>query len=256
MSDTSGADVYERIAALYDWEHDRFDDDLPFYRALALRTGDPILELACGSGRVLADLARLGHRCIGVDASPAMLERARRRLVERGHRAELIQASMQEFRVPEPARLALIPLDSFGHLLDQDDQLQTLEAARAALQSDGVLVIDLANGNNRGEPQDELVHHLTAEAVDGAGLITKWVSRTTDPSEQIDELMYWYDATGADDLVRRTTVQFSLRYFTRFELTLLLERAGFEVEALYGSYDLEPFAALSERLIAVARPQS
>jgi SAM-dependent methyltransferase len=253
VSDVSGAQIYERIAALYDWEHDRYDDDLEFFRALAKRTGGPILELGCGTGRVLADLAGEGHHCIGVDASPAMLARARARLAAQGLDADLIEAPMQEFRVPRPARLAIIALDSFGHLLTQPDQLAALGCARDALENEGVIVIDVSNGNNRAEPRDELVHHLTAASDDGSALITKWVNRLPDSSEQIDDLIYWYDVTGADGVVHRTTVQFSLRYFTRFELTLLLDRAGFRLEALYGSYELEAFSPQSERLIAVAR---
>jgi SAM-dependent methyltransferase len=253
VSDTSGADIYGRIAELYDWEHDRYDDDLAFYRALAKRTGGPILELGCGSGRVLADLASQGHHCIGVDASPAMLARARQRLASEAVDADLIEAPMQNFSVPRGSRLALIALDSFGHLSDQLDQLDTLGAVHGALESNGVLVIDVSNGNNRGDGRDELVHHITAESDDGESVITKWVSRVSDSSEQVDDLTYWYDVTGPDGILHRTTAQFALRYFTRFEMTLLLERAGFTVEALYGSYDLEQFSAQSERLIVVAR---
>jgi SAM-dependent methyltransferase len=253
VSDPSGSAIYERIAELYDWEHDRYVDDLDFYRALAKRTGGPILELGCGTGRVLADLAADGYHCIGVDGSEAMLARARSRLLARGLDADLIQAPMQELVSPRPARLAIIALDTFGHLLAQNDQLEALTAVRNALTDDGVLVIDLSNGNSRAEHRDELVHQLTAESLDGRSSITKWVSRAVDSAEQVDELIYWYDVTNADGVVHRTTVEFQLRYFTRFELTLLLERADFSIEALYGSYDLEEFGSGSERLIVVAR---
>lgn len=252
MSDTPGADAYERIAELYDWEHDQYTEDLGFYRALASRTGGPVLELGCGTGRVLAYLAAEGHHCMGVDASAAMLARARQRLLELSIDADLILAPMQEFNVPRSARLALIALDTFGHLLAQEDQLRALAAIHRALTDDGLLVIDVSNGNNRFEPRDDLVHHITGRSEDGGSWITKWVSRVCDSSEQIDEMTYWYDLTGADGITRRATEQFALRYFTRFELTLLLERAGFAIEAIYGSHDLEEFGPHSERLIVVA----
>jgi SAM-dependent methyltransferase len=253
VSDTSGSDLYERISELYDWEHDRYVDDLDFYRALAKRTGGPILELGCGTGRVLADLAADSYHCMGLDGSHVMLARARSRLMARGLDADLIQASMQEFTVPRQARLAIIPLDTFGHLLSQDDQLRALTAIQGALTDDGLLVIDVSNGNSRAEPKDEVVHQLTAESLDGRSSITKWISRAVDSAQQVDDLIYWYDVTGADGVVHRTTVEFQLRYFTRFELTLLLERVEFSIEALYGSYDLEEFGSGSERLIVVAR---
>ena len=59
-----------------------------------------------------------------------------------------------------------------------------------------------------------------------------------------------------DGTVRRRTAELELRYFGRFELELLLERAGYAVEALYGSYDLAPFWSESERMIAVAAAAS
>jgi SAM-dependent methyltransferase len=253
LNEPSGADIYERIPELYDWEHNSYIDDLEFFRALAKRTGGPILELGCGTGRVLTHLAADGHHCIGVDASAAMLARARKRLIERSLDADLIQATMHDFRIQRPARMALIALDTFGHLLTQESQIQALVAIHGVLLDGGLLVIDVSNGNNRYEPRDDVVHQLTAPSEDGRSLITKWVSRTSDSSEQVDDLTYWYDMTEEDGATRRTTVRFSLRYFTRFELTLLLERAGFEVETIYGSYDLEELGPHSERLIVVAR---
>ncbi len=61
-----------------------------------------------------------------------------------------------------------------------------------------------------------------------------------------------YDVVREDGTVARQVADLALRYFGRFELELLLERAGFGVEALYGSYDLAPYTADSERLIVVA----
>ena len=139
------------------------------------------------------------------------------------------------------------------HALEQRDQLQALGAIHASLTDGGLLCIDVSNGNNRAEPRDEVLHQLTADSTDRQSSITKWVSRVPDSAEQIDELTYWYDATGSDGVLRRVTVQFSLRYYTRFELTLLLERAGFTVETIYGSYDLDELGPGSERLIVVSR---
>ena len=63
---------------------------------------------------------------------------------------------------------------------------------------------------------------------------------------------FFYDRVRADGAVQRTATPFVLRYTGRFELQLLLERAGFTGVTFYGSYDLEPFTAASERMIAIA----
>ncbi|HEX5501234.1 MAG TPA: class I SAM-dependent methyltransferase, partial [Thermomicrobiales bacterium] len=81
------------LARLYDAFP--FDADLPFYLELAAAQGGRVLELACGSGRVLVPLARAGHRVVGLDASPHMLALAREKLAAAGPevaaRATLVQ---------------------------------------------------------------------------------------------------------------------------------------------------------------------
>src|SRR5215218_11321513 len=70
-------DPYAALPELYDLEHAGFSDDVDLYLRLAEVVGDPILELGCGTGRVLAPLAAAGHRIIGVDRSRPMLDQAR-----------------------------------------------------------------------------------------------------------------------------------------------------------------------------------
>ena len=67
---------YEPIAAYYDSEHDQFSDDVEWYVHLAEVAGPWVLELGCGSGRLMAPLAAAGNQVVGIDASAAMLERA------------------------------------------------------------------------------------------------------------------------------------------------------------------------------------
>ena len=239
----------EHVAWLYDWEHDPYRDDEELVVALARRFGGPVLELACGTGRLLAPLAAAGLDCTGVDVAPAMLARASLRLSRLTLRAQLIEQDMTKLRVEGRFRTILLVLDSFGLLLDRADQVSCLRAAKAHATHDARLVLDVSNGNLRGggEPAEELVHHLTAES------ITKWVVRRTHPAEQLDELLCFYDELQDDGLVRRTMVELRLRWFTRFELELLLDKTGWEVDELYGGYGLEPYGPTSDRLIFVCR---
>jgi SAM-dependent methyltransferase len=247
---------------LYDWEHDPFREDVDLYVALARRFGGPVLELACGTGRVLAGLAAAGFACTGVDSSPAMLARAERRLRALGlaERVRLVRQRLQALRPdPEPGtgyRTIVWPLDGLGLLLTRTDQLAALGAARALVAHDGRLVLDVANGNLRGgaEPLDEVQRQLTAPDPETGRSITKWAIRRPDPAAQLDELTFLYDEVDETGCLRRTSVELRLRWFTRFELELLLERAGWEVAELYGGYQLEPYGPGSERLLVVAVP--
>jgi len=250
------AGPFDRIARLYDWEHDPYQVDIDVHVGFARRFGGPVLELACGTGRLLAPLAQAGLPCTGVDNSQPMLARARDRLQRLGVSAELVQQRMQDLNIDAAFRTIIIGLDSFGLLIKRVDQLNALRAARRHATHDARLIVDVANGNLRGasEPPEELLHDITAPNPDTGRLITKFALRRPNVAEQLDELLFFYDEQDERGYLQRTTVELRLRWFTRFELELLLEQAGWLSDEVYGSYDFEPFSPTSERLLVVARP--
>ena len=247
--------AFDRLARYYDWEHAGFLEDLPLYLGLAERVGGPILEAACGTGRLLLPLARAGYDVVGLDSSPAMLglaEAALAREPRLGRRVRLVPGDMRTARLGEQFGLVIVALDSFGLLLERAEQLRGLASLRRHVAHQGLLVVDVANGNLRGgEAAEETVLHRAGRLPEGSQLL-KWVVRRTDHALQLDRLLHLYDESAVDGPVRRTAVELELRYFTRFELELLLERAGFLVEAVFGDYELGPFGPGSQRLIAVA----
>jgi SAM-dependent methyltransferase len=246
---------FDRFARLYDWEHDPYLADADVHVSFARRFGSPVLELACGSGRLLAPLVQAGFAVTGVDSSSAMLERARGRLAALGLNATLVQQRLETLKLEDRYRTIIIGLDSFGLLVERDDQLAALRAARALATHDARLVLDVANGNLRGagEPAEELLHDLTMPDPETGRPITKFALRRPKPDEQLDDLLFFYDEQDERGYLRRSMVELKLRWFTRFELELLLQTGGWQVDELYGSYDLAPFGATSDRLIVVAR---
>ncbi len=250
-------DPWAALAPLYDWEHGAFVDDVAAYLALARRTGGPVLEGACGTGRVVLPLARQGFAVVGFDRSAAMLALARARVAAAGlpgDRVRLFEGDLRSAEAGGPFGLAILALDALGLLLEQSDQLAALRNLGGQLRRGGLLAIDVANGNARGgEPTEELRHHFTRPHPEHGRPVTKWVARHTDPAEQVDELCYLYDEVGLDGRVTRTVAWHRLRYFHRFELTWLVERVGLRIEGVYGDYDFSPFAAESPRLFVVAR---
>jgi SAM-dependent methyltransferase len=247
---------FDSFARLYDWEHDRYLADVDVHLGFARRFGGPLLELACGSGRLLAPLAQAGLACTGVDSSVAMLERARQRLDRLGATATLVQQRLEALGLEGQFRTIILGLDSFGLLLKRAHQLSALRAARAHATHDARLILDVSNGNLRGavEPPEELMHDMTLPDPETGLPITKFILRRPKPSEQLDELMFFYDEQDERGYLRRSMVELRLRWFTRFELELLLQSAGWQVDELYGNYDLEPFGPASDRILMVARP--
>jgi SAM-dependent methyltransferase len=249
------------LARLYDWEHDAFRADADLYAQLARRSGGPVLELACGSGRVLAPLLEAGLEAVGVDRSEAMLDRARVRLDRFSRRICLVQADISsnfDARLPEhPYGLVVLALDTLGLLADSVQQHKLLCALRRRLGVDGMLALDLVHvAPLFDEPQGVAVLQAAGDDVEIGASVMKWMVRRIRPATQQIELLSIYDLTWPDGQTQRLTEPLVLRYFSRFELEHVLVHAGLEVEAMYGDYELGEFGDESPRLIVLATPGS
>lgn len=259
MRDDGSADisVYEDIVDVYDIEHADFDADIDLYLNLAEAVGDPILELGCGSGRVLLPLAEAGFRVTGVDGSPSMLSRAAERVDARAltDQVSLVHADMRhaDEAVGGPFGLIIISLNGLLHIPTQTEQRRLLSTVRRALDPRGQLVLDLFNPTpdtlrdlSRG------VQHEGAWPHPAGGTIDKWSSRRLVASEQLLENTVWYDHLQPTGNLMRKRASFPMRYVYLSELALMLEEAGFAEWQAYGGYDLESFDDGAERLIVTA----
>lgn len=250
-------DPFWAYADFYDLDCAGVDDDLFMIQQFAARCGSPILELACGTGRALLPLARDGYRVVGVDLSPAMLEVAQRRIAQEGleERVTLLEQDMRSLKLDGRFTLAFVALNSFGHLLSTDDQLAALSGVHQHLQPGGLLVLDLFNpdlGQLLGA-HDQITLDRTWTEPDTGRRVMKMRSQNVDLAEQTIHVTLLLDEVDEQGQVQRTIFPFAMRYIFRPELELLLRHAGFALEAIYGSYDLDEFHAGSERMIAVAR---
>ena len=250
------------MATLYDAFS--FEDDIPFYIDLARRQGPRVLEVACGSGRVLLPLVRAGFEVTGVDVSPHMLALARDKLdaldaeANAPGRGELVRADMRDLALEfRDFDLAIIAVKSFAYLAERDDQLRCLAAIFRHLRPGGVLAIDLMHPRPewvsapRGSMRDDLLQSV-AERGFTLSRVESVVS--TDLARQVRVIRSIYeviDERGA--VTEKRFVEWPYRWIYRFEAEHLLERAGFEVEALYGGYQREAFTAESAAMVFVAR---
>ena len=135
------------LASLYDAFP--FTDDLAFYTGLAGTQRGPVLELGCGTGRILLPLAGAGHQVLGVDTSPHMLALARDKLASAGPevaaRVRLVQGDLRYLELRERFDLAIVAVKTFAYLITRHDQQRALAAICAHLRPGGLLAIDLLN---------------------------------------------------------------------------------------------------------------
>ena len=250
-------DPYADLPELYDLEHATLSEDVDLYLRLAEVVGDPILELGCGTGRVLAPLAEAGYRVTGIDLSRPMLDRAEARLrpLAQSEQVRLVQAPMSEADAAPggPFGLVILSLNGLMHLSAQEEQRTVLSASRRALDPRGMLVIDVLNP----DPAllagfDGRVQHEGSWSLADGSRVDRFAARTHAPAEQRIETDLWFELLAADGQVRRVRTDFPMRYVFPTELELMLELTGFVEWKRYGSYELDPFEDGSERLIVTA----
>ena len=245
----------DEFPRLYDLDTADLVEDVEFYAALARRIGGSILEIGCGTGRVLAPLAAAGFTATGVDVDPAMLARARARLARMGlaERVRLVEADARSLDLGESFALAIVPLNSFLHFVADEDQIAVLQAIRRHLRSGGLLALDLPNPEPAllGETGGQVVLEWTRRDPETGREVSKLRSQRVDTAQQLVELTLFFDEAEQLRLKRRI-YQFWLRYVYRRELELLLEKCGFAVESIYGGFDLADYGSDSLKLIALA----
>jgi SAM-dependent methyltransferase len=265
MGRITSEDSYLSIADLYDHVVPyRERQDVGFFVAMAQESGGPVLEVGCGTGRVLIPTARAGVEIAGLDASEAMLTVCRQKLAREPEAVQtkvlqLTHGDMRDFDLGRQFALVTIPFRPFQHLITVEDQLAALDSIRRHLSDGGRLVLDifnpslkaLANDDRLGiEFRDEPEFTMT----DGCTVNrkNKIVSRDLFTQVQVVELIYY--VTYPDGRQERLAHQFPMRYLFRFEAEHLLARAGFAVEQVYADYDQSPYGSKDPgELIFVAR---
>lgn len=247
-------DVYADIVHLYDLEHSDYTEDIDFLLELTDRADDPILELGCGTGRILIPLAQAGRSVVGIDSSAAMLEVARSRIDETDG-ITLIHGDMTrtDRRDEGPFGMVIASLNSIMHLTSPELQRQMIASAWRSLGPGGRLVIDTLNPS-----LEQLNHLMNTTHLEGGWtqedgtVIDKWGYRQPGNDSQVIDTLIWYDQTRADGKYHRTRTRFDLRYIHQSELALLLEVTGFTDVDWYGDYELTPWDADADRIFAVA----
>jgi SAM-dependent methyltransferase len=246
----------DEAAALYDLVYERYDDDLSLYEEFARRGETPSLELGAGTGRVALRLARAGLDVVALDSSTRMLARLDAALdgAARPH-VRVVEADMRDFDLAEKFDLVYCALDTFEHLLTTDDQLAALRCVARHLSPGGVFVAELRSLTAvdwSDEPSALRLEWLRPDPASG-GTVAKMSSVAVSRANQTTTSTLIFDRASADGVVRRRTLEVTLRVTGRFEIELLLARAGLRIESLYGSPDLSPFNDASDTMVVVAK---
>ncbi len=241
---------YDPLADLYDLEYDH-DYDLPFWLALAEREDRPVVEWGAGTGRLAAPLAASGLDVTAVEVSENMIEKGR----EKGGAVEWVRGDMRAAALGRRYGLAVCAFNSFLCLLSLDDALAFLRNAKVHLEPDGLLGIEVSAFAPEELCEEAsgatLRHDFTRES--SQGTLQRFSVSRYDAASQLLQMLLFYELYDRAALQNKRMHELTIRVVGRGELELMLRLAGFEVEAVYGGFEGEPFTAGSDHLIVLAR---
>jgi SAM-dependent methyltransferase len=229
--------------------------DLPFYLDLAQASGGPVLEIACGTGRVLLPIAREGIAIDGVDNSLPMLRVLKSHIENEPagirRRITLHQGDMRYFRLREKFPLVIIPFRPLQHMYTLPDQLKALTTSAFHLQKNGILAFDVFY------PKMELLSSgIGQETVDlewqanSNSVVRRYFRKdSVDKINQVFMFTFIFRTYHGDTLVHEESEPFKLSYYTYPHLKALFRLARLEPIAEYGSFAKTPLDNSAEQMI-------
>jgi SAM-dependent methyltransferase len=223
---------YDAFAPVYAQWSSEMTEDVPFYVELAREADGPVVELAVGTGRVAIPVATaIDRRVVGVDSSPAMLERARGAAEEAGVELDLRLQDMRDLSLEDPAALVYCPFRALLHVPTWADRRRVFERVAAGLRPGGRFAWNAF-----------CFHHRIAADLDG-------VHR----EEPVPHVNRYSAAESRIEIELDSGDSISLWWATKNEWLGLIDVAGLEVEALYGWFDRRPFDDDSPEFVWVTR---
>jgi SAM-dependent methyltransferase len=228
---------------------------LDFYLQLAREARGPVLDIACGTGRILLPCLQAGVDIEGLDLFEPMLQRLRAKAKALGLSPTLHQADMSDFSLARRYALVMIPFNAFIHNMTQESQIRCLTLCREHLLAGGTLVFDtffpaleyVSSPAGTRVLEGELPHPET-------GLpMRMYDTRTIDRVAQTQHSLNELELLAADGSVASVyRSQCSSRYFYKHEMELLVRASGFARWEIWGDFDRRPLTRDSDAMIVAA----
>ena len=280
-----GHEGWDDYAPFYDWENARTlgRRDVPFWRALAVQAGGPVLELGCGTGRISLPLGRAGVPLVGIDRSEPMLARARRR----ARRARLsrnvqlvrgdvrflpfagsdldsckrpqesrsdpgLHSGLQESRSDPGFALVMAPYGILQSLLRERDLAATLQEVRRVLRPGGTFGLELVADLPSWEEYQKRLSLKGWRTRRGGAHVTLVETVRQDRARRLTIFdQEFTERRGTTRRVHRFALTF--RTLSVPQTVRRLEKSGFEITALLGDYRGGPWDPRAEVWVILAK---
>jgi SAM-dependent methyltransferase len=227
--------------------------DIPFYLELAAKYGDPVLELACGTGRVSIPIAKAGYSVTGLDISPNMIRRAKEKAAESNVEITFLEADCRTFKLENRFRLIIMPYNAIAHIHDRLSHEALFAKVREHLHPDGCFSLSWFNPNEKYLYRDPNRRYPCMEykLPDGTPVVIT-ENNVYDKASQINYIRWYYKIGDNQEIVK----ELNMRILYPKELDALLYYNGFDVVKKYGDHNKSPFQSLSVLQVCVYRLRS
>jgi SAM-dependent methyltransferase len=238
--------------------------EAPFFLQKIAQYGQPVLDVACGTGRVLLPVLRAGIEVDGCDVSADMLKHCQRKAAEAGFSPRLYQQPMSAFDLPRRYKTIYL-CDSFGLAGSRDKDLETLRRCSAHLEDGGALLVNIEAEYTTPEAWDGWLSEKCQAlpeawpedgssriAADGSEHIARFRYLQVDPLEQSYTRQVRLEKRQAGKLIAAEEYTLRGNMYLKNELLLMLKVAGFREITVCGDYTNEPATADHEELVFIA----
>lgn len=223
-------ETWNRFSNYYDSYTRGFSADLALYGHAATRN-DRILEVGCGTGRILKHLLDMGHPVTGVDISEEMLATARTKLetyLSRGV-LKLVNHDFDLGPLAGSHTLGLVTYFTFNYVLERPERF--LDNLSASLFVHHTLMIDLFYPKTLHSP--DLDGQWTKDSMQHNGKTVPYMEkRSFNPKKGIEERIQVFEEDG-----RKQEIKALRRYYSPKQIKALLSAAGYGDIAVCKGYD-------------------
>ncbi|HEY2826195.1 MAG TPA: class I SAM-dependent methyltransferase [Pirellulales bacterium] len=228
---------------------------LDFYVALAREAKGPVLDIACGTGRILLPCLQAGVDIEGLDLFEPMLKTLRAKAATLSLSPRLHQADMSDFSLPRSYALIMIPFNAFIHNMTQEAQIHCLQRCREHLLPGSQLAFDtfFPSLDIVGAPQNTRVLEGEFPHPQTGLPMRMYDTRSFDRVAQTQHSLNEIELLAADGSIRNVhRSEVCSRYIYKHEMELLLRITGFARWEIYGDFDRRSLMRENEAMVVTA----
>ena len=239
-----------RDPEMYDLVCDAFAEDYPVIEQWAKLLGEPLLDLACGTGRMSIHMAQLGYQVTGVDIVPEMIAHARKKAAKQAVSMDWVVADARSFHLQKQFPCIFMLMNAFQFLLTREDYEALFARVREHLLPDGCFIFETRNPSPRNLFE---VRHLQGEqyTTPDGGQLAITEQQHYDPMTQIQHCTNHYRWLHPSGQQEEKVLRTALRYVFPQEIEALLFYNGFQSRSVYGDWQQNPLTAASPAMIYV-----